>query len=119
MCGDDALCSFAALIKTEYLAKSASNSAMERRSGGREFKSTLLHTSVSRSSHIAENRSKSARVRAIREHVWSQRTPPAARFAGIRPNLSAPDFGGSICRRVASALINGDRDPSIPSCMMV
>jgi len=65
MCGDDALCSFAALIKTEYLAKSASNSAMERRSGGREFKSTLLHHPVSLISEITENRSNSARVLAI------------------------------------------------------
>jgi len=65
MQGDGALSSTAALIFSKFVAKSADNFAMKRRSGGREFKSTLLHHSVSRSSDIAENRSKSARVRAI------------------------------------------------------
>jgi hypothetical protein len=58
MLGDNALCSSAALINSEYPAKFAGNFAMERRSGGREFKSTLLHISVSKVSDIAENRSK-------------------------------------------------------------
>ena len=46
-------------------AKFAGNFAMKWRSRGRGFKSALLHISVSRVSDIAENRSKSARVRAI------------------------------------------------------
>ena len=69
---------------------------MKRRSRGQEFKSTLLHTSVSRVSEMAENRSKSARVRAIYDHAWTRRTPPAARIARIRQNLSARDFAGSM-----------------------
>jgi len=56
--GDDCLCSIVALIFREFVAKCADNFAMKRRSGGREFKSTLLHISVSRFSDIAENRSK-------------------------------------------------------------
>jgi hypothetical protein len=94
--GDDALSSTAALIKTEYLAKSASNSAMNRRSGGREFKSTLLHHPVSRFSDIAENRSKSAPVRAICDQARPRRTPRVARIAKMRQKLSGHDFAGSM-----------------------
>ena len=80
MPGDDALCSSAALINSEYRAKFAGNFAMGRRSGGRGFKSLLLHTPVSRVADIAENRSKSARVR--REfRSWAD--PESAFFAAI------------------------------------
>jgi hypothetical protein len=43
------------LIKAEQAAKFAGSFAMERRSRGRGFKSTLLHHPVSRFSDIAEN----------------------------------------------------------------
>ena len=46
--GDNALSSSAALIFFKLVANSADDFAMKRRSGGRQFKSTLLHTSVSR-----------------------------------------------------------------------
>jgi hypothetical protein len=74
MPGDNALCSSAALINSQYPAEFAANFPMKRRSRGREFKSTLLHTSVSMVSDIGENRSKSARVRAICDGERTQRT---------------------------------------------
>jgi hypothetical protein len=40
---------------------------------GRGFKSLLLHTSVFRVLEMSENRSKSARVRAIRDRARTQR----------------------------------------------
>ena len=48
---------------------------------GREFKSRLDHRPVPRFSDILENRSKSARVRAICDHAWTRRTPSAAESA--------------------------------------
>src|SRR5258708_38648655 len=65
MQGDDALSSTAALIFRKFIARYADNFSMKRRSSGRQFKSALVRTSVSRVSDIAENRSKSTRVRAI------------------------------------------------------
>jgi hypothetical protein len=53
------------LIRAEYSAKFAGNFAMKKRRGGREFKSNADNRSVSRVAPILENRSKSARVRAI------------------------------------------------------
>src|SRR5260370_18927243 len=91
MQGDDALCRSAALINSEYAARFADNFAMERRSGGREFKSLRLHHPVSRLSDIAENRSKSARVRAICDRARTQRASLSARFAGIGQFLSPRD----------------------------
>src|SRR5208337_283115 len=97
MQGDDALSSTAALTFSKFVAKSADNLAMKRRSGGRQFKSVLLHISVSRFLEMSENRSKSARVRAICDHGWSRRTPPAARIGRIWRNLSGRDFARSQC----------------------
>ena len=48
MHGDDDLCSSAALIKREYLAKFAGNFATKRRRGGRGFKCDADNHSVSR-----------------------------------------------------------------------
>jgi len=45
------------------------------------FKSNSLHHPVSQFSDLSENRSKSARVRAICDHAWTQRTPSAPEFA--------------------------------------
>jgi hypothetical protein len=56
MHGDDALCSSAALIKREYLAKFAGNFAMKRRRGGRGFKSDADNFAVFKISDISENR---------------------------------------------------------------
>jgi hypothetical protein len=78
MRADNALCSSAALINSEYPAKFAGNSAMKWRSRGRGFKSTLLHISVCRVLDIAENRPKSARVRAICDHPRTRRISAAA-----------------------------------------
>src|SRR5208337_4094279 len=102
MQGDDALSSTAALTFSKFVAKSADNLAMKRRSGGRQFKSVLLHISVSRFLEMSENRSKSARVRAICAHAWTRRRSLETRFAGIQQNLSARDFGGSIRRSIGS-----------------
>jgi len=52
------------------VAKFADNFAMKKRSRSRQFKSTLLHISVSRFSEMPEDRSKSARVRAICDHAF-------------------------------------------------
>jgi len=78
MRGDNALSSSAALIFCKLVANSADNFAMKGRRRGRQFKSTLLHHPVSRFSEIPENRSKSARARAIRDRAWTRRTPSAA-----------------------------------------
>ena len=96
--GDNALSSSAALIFFKLVANSADNFAMKRRSGGRQFKSTLLHISVSRFSEMSENRSKSARVRAICNRARTRRMLSAARFGETRQNLSARDFARSILR---------------------
>src|SRR5208337_3872198 len=84
MQGDDALSSTAALTFSKFVAKSADNLAMKRRSGGRQFKSVLLHISVSRFLEMSENRSKSARVRAICAHARTRRTSQAALIARNR-----------------------------------
>ncbi len=76
------------------------------RDGADSFEFILLRTSVSRVSDIAENRTKSARVRAICDRRRTRRTPLPARFAvcskrvretsGIAPpeplNLAAPNY---------------------------
>ena len=67
---------------------------------GREFKSRLDHHSVHPFLHFLENRSKSARMRAICDCAWTQRTSLAALFAGIKRKLSARDFVRSICKTV-------------------
>lgn len=79
MHGDDALCSTAALILKQFVAKSADNFAMKGRSRGRRFKSLLLYHPVSGSMYMSENRSKFARVRANLEHARTQRASPASR----------------------------------------
>src|SRR5277367_355001 len=63
--GDKILCSTAALILSRIPRQIRGQFFDEKAKGGRQFKSALLHISVSRGSVIAENRSKSARVRAI------------------------------------------------------
>src|SRR5208282_4172000 len=92
MCGDNALSSSAALIFYKLVANPADNFAMKGRRRGRQFKSTLPHTSVFGVLDIPENRSKSAPVRAICDHAWTRRTPPERRIARIWQNLSGCDF---------------------------
>src|ERR1700733_16165206 len=99
MDGDDALSSMAALIFRKSVAKSADNFSMKRRSGGRQFKSTLLHISVSRISDTSENRSKSARVRAICDRARTQRASFSGRFAQIAQFLSRRDLPRSADHR--------------------
>src|ERR1022692_1386412 len=95
MNGDDALSSTAALIFRKFVAESADNFSMKRRSGGRQFKSALLHISVSRFLEMSENRSKSARVRAIRDRARTRRAPWSAQIGRIGQNLSGRDFARS------------------------
>jgi hypothetical protein len=99
MPSDNALCSSSALIISESLAKSAGNFTMERRSRGQWFKSTLLHISVSRFSDITEYRSKSARVRAIRDRARTRRAPWSAQIRRIGQNLSGRDSARSVDHR--------------------
>jgi hypothetical protein len=56
-----------------------------------------LHTSVSRFPRISENRSKSARGRAICDRAGTRRTSPPAPIARIRQILSRRDFARSHC----------------------
>src|SRR5712692_4310740 len=53
---------------------------------------------------MSENRSKSARVRAICDHARTRRASPADRIARIRHNLSARDFARSMNVRQKFAL---------------
>src|SRR5208337_1486322 len=103
MQGDDALSSTAALTFSKFVAKSADNLAMKRRSGGRKFKSCSLHISVSRFLEMSENRSKSARVRAIRDRARTRRAPWSAQIGGIGQNLSGRDFARSADHRLRFA----------------
>ena len=66
---------------------------------GWKFKSTLLHTRVSRSADIAENRSKSARVRAICDRARTRRAALYQRFAKSGQFLSRRDFASSVDHR--------------------
>ena len=70
-----------------------------RRGGGRRFKSLLPHHPVRQFSDLSENRSKSARVRAICDHAWTRRTPSAARIRRIQQNLSGRDLARSMDHR--------------------
>src|ERR1700690_2492241 len=87
------------LIFGKFDAKSAGNFAMESRSRGRGFKSALLHISVSRVLDISENRSKSARVRAICDRARTRRASVPARLARIGPFLSWRDLPRSADHR--------------------
>ena len=49
-----------------------------------------------RFSYLSENRSKSARARAICDHGWTRRTSPEALIGRIRRNLSGREIGRSI-----------------------
>ncbi len=95
--------STAAFILAEYLAKSADNLPMGRRRRGRGFKSLLPYISVSRFLEMSENRSKSARVRAICAHARTRRTSLAALIDGNRQNLSGRDFARSVDHRLIFA----------------
>ncbi len=110
--GDNALSSSAALIFFKLVANSADNFAMKGRSGGRQFKSTLLHTSISRVSDIAENRSKSARVRAICAHVRTRRISLPPRIGRIWRNLSRRDLPRSADHRFKFARRSSGRPRS-------
>ena len=99
MRGDDALSSTAAFIFRQFVAKFADNFAMKRRSGGRQFKSILLHTSVSAVLDTAENRSKSARVRANCDHPRTRIISPAAQMRNIWQKLSGRDLPRSADHR--------------------
>ena len=105
MRGDDALSSTAALIFRQFVAKSADNFAMKRRSGGRQFKSILLHTSVSGVSDISENRSKSARARAICDHPRTRRISPSTRMPE-----SGETYPGAICLGPRIIAVNSPAD---------
>ena len=78
---------------------------MERRSRGRGFKSTLLHHPVSRFADIADNRSKSARVRAISDDARTQRISAPANIARIWRILSPRDLPRSADHRHSFACI--------------
>src|ERR1700735_2051557 len=99
MRGDNALCSSAALINPEYLAKIRGQFCDEKAKRGRGFKSTLLHISVSKVSEMVENRSKSARVRAIFDQARTQRASFSGRFAQIAQFLSRRDLPRSADHR--------------------
>lgn len=84
------------LFLSQISRKFADNSSMKRRSRGRRvFKSTPLHHPVSLFSDLWENRSKSPRMRAIRDRAWTRRMPPAGLIAKIRRNLSGRDLARS------------------------
>jgi hypothetical protein len=85
------------VFNAEYWARVADNFANENRIGGRRFKSCLDHTSVSRFPDLAENRSKSARVRAIFKRAGTRRMRLSARFAQIAQFLSRLDLPRSQC----------------------
>jgi hypothetical protein len=103
MRGDDALSSMAALIFRKSVAKFADNFSMKRRSGGRQFKSTLLHHPVYRYSDISENRSKFARVRAICDRWRTWRAALFQRFAESGQFLSRRDLSRSAVLSFPSA----------------
>ena len=86
---------------------------MKRRSGGRRFKSTPLHISVSGSADIAEIRSKSARVRAICDRARTQRASLSGRSARIGQFLSPRDLPRSADHRHAFAYDSAVRDLQI------
>ena len=86
---------------------------MERRSRGRGFKSTPLHTSVSRCSDMSENRSKSARVRAICDRARIRRASLSGRSARIGQFLSPRDLPRSADHRHAFAYDSAVRDLQI------
>ncbi len=108
------LSSTAAFFFSKYLAKLANNFAMRRRSEGREFKSIPLHHPIPRFSDISENRSKSARVRAIYDHAWTRRTPAVARIRRIQQNLSGRDFARSMDHRLRFATKMDSK--RVPAC---
>ena len=75
----------------------------------RGFESTPLHHPVLQSSDLSENRSKSARVRAICDHAWTQRTHigcehrgHGAKFIGLDDALlNVLAFGESLAASAA------------------
>ena len=75
------------------------------------FESPSLHISVSIFSEMSENRSISARVRAIYDHAWTRRTTPAARIRRIQQNLSGRDLARSMDHRRRFACGQGWPDP--------
>ena len=97
--GDKILCSAAAFISVRIPRQIRGQFPGQNRMRGRRFKSLLLHTSVSRFLEMSENRSKSARVRAICNRAWTRRAPSAAQIARIRQNLSGRDFARSVDHR--------------------
>ena len=67
---------------------------------GEQFASdSAIHHPVRQFSDLSENRSKSARVRAICNHAWTRRTPSAARIRRIQQNLSGRDLARSMNHR--------------------
>ena len=56
----------------------------------------LLHHTVLHFSDISENRSQSARERAICDDAWTRRASPAALIGRIRRNLSGSEISRSI-----------------------
>ena len=59
----------------------------------------VIHHPVRQFSDLSENRSKSARVRAICNRPWTRRTPSAARIRRIQQNLSGRDLARSMDHR--------------------
>ena len=107
------LSSTAAFFFSEYLAKPADNFAMRRRSERREFKSIPLHHPVPLISEIAENRSKSARARAICDPARTQRASLSGRSVRIGQFLSPRDLPRSADHRHAFAYDSAARDLKI------
>ena len=79
----------------------------------RRFESTPLHHPVPRFSEISENRSKSARVRAICDRAWTQRASLSGRSARVGQFLSPRDLPRSADHRHAFAYDSAARDLQI------
>ena len=89
----------AAFLLAKYRAKVADNFPNKTDHGVASSNPLLLHHPVPQFSDLSENRSKSARVRAICDHAWTQRTPSAARIRRIQQNLSGRDLARSMDHR--------------------
>jgi hypothetical protein len=82
---------------------------------------SAIHHPVSQFSDVSENRSTSARVRAICDHAWTQKAAPAALIEGMRQKLSAFEFAKSMgirshfayAREPPSARSNRHASPSL------
>ena len=81
----------------------STNAERARNPASRRLKFAPLHHPASKFSDISENRSKSARVRAICDEAWTRRAVPGAPIRGMRQDLSAIDIARSMHIRSNSA----------------